>query len=158
MRRRWRERFPHHRIPRKPLVSDPVMHRGTCVAHVLWCMSGAATRGGGKNVPGIPGACATRNFTYLARGPWFNRIGSRFNMLRDNKARIQPIIWTYEIGRAITCLGMHYGELDWLYLTRSLHLLFSAWWRHQMETFPALLDLCAVNYTKASDADFWCFL
>ena len=23
-----------------------------------------------KNVPGIPGACATRNFTYLVRGPW----------------------------------------------------------------------------------------
>ena len=23
----------------------------------------------GKNVPGIPGACTTRNFTYLARGP-----------------------------------------------------------------------------------------
>ena len=22
------------------------------------------------NVPGIPGACATRNFTYLTRGPW----------------------------------------------------------------------------------------
>ena len=22
------------------------------------------------NVPGIPGACATRNFTYLVRGPW----------------------------------------------------------------------------------------
>ena len=28
------------------------------------------TRGGGENVPGIPGACATRKFTYLARGPW----------------------------------------------------------------------------------------
>ena len=27
--------------------------------------------GGGENVPGIPGACATHNFTYLARGPWF---------------------------------------------------------------------------------------
>ena len=25
--------------------------------------------GGGENVPGIPGACATRNFTYLIRGP-----------------------------------------------------------------------------------------
>ena len=25
---------------------------------------------GGENVPGIPGACATRNFTYLVRGPW----------------------------------------------------------------------------------------
>ena len=23
-----------------------------------------------KNVPGIPGACATRNFRYLVRGPW----------------------------------------------------------------------------------------
>ena len=26
--------------------------------------------GGGENVPGIPKACATRNFAYLARGPW----------------------------------------------------------------------------------------
>ena len=26
-----------------------------------------------KNVPGIPGACATGNFTYLVRGPWGNR-------------------------------------------------------------------------------------
>ena len=24
----------------------------------------------GENVPGIPGTCATRSFTYLARGPW----------------------------------------------------------------------------------------
>ena len=23
-----------------------------------------------ENVPGIPGACATRNFTYLVKGPW----------------------------------------------------------------------------------------
>ena len=25
--------------------------------------------GGGGNVPGIPGACATRHFAYLVRGP-----------------------------------------------------------------------------------------
>ena len=25
--------------------------------------------GGGENFPGIPGACATRNFMYLVRGP-----------------------------------------------------------------------------------------
>ena len=31
-------------------------------------MSGSLTRIGGENVPGIPGACATHNFTYLARG------------------------------------------------------------------------------------------
>ena len=70
MRRGCRERFPHHQYQRKPLVSDPGMHHGTCVAHVPWCMSGSLTRDGRKNVPGIPGACATHNFTYLARGPW----------------------------------------------------------------------------------------
>ena len=68
-RRECRERFPRHRLQRKPLVSDPGMHHGTCVTHVPWCMSGSLTRGGGENVPGIPGAwCATRNFTYLVRG------------------------------------------------------------------------------------------
>ena len=52
-----------------------------------------------------------------------------------------------------------------------LYLLFS-WWRHQMEICSALLVLCAGNslvtseftghrcipLTKASDAEFWCFL
>ena len=70
MRRECRERFPRHRLHRKPLVSDPNMHHDTCVTHVPWCMSGSLTCGGGENVPAIPGACATRNFTYLARGPW----------------------------------------------------------------------------------------
>ena len=56
-------------------VNDPDMHHGTCVTPVLWCMSGSLTAvsfevGGGENVPGIPGACATQNFTYLARGPY----------------------------------------------------------------------------------------
>ena len=69
MRRECRERFPRHRRQRKPLIIDPDMHHGTCVTHVPWCMSGSITRGGGENVPGIPGAGATRNFAYLARGP-----------------------------------------------------------------------------------------
>ena len=50
--------FPRRRLQRKPLVSDPGMHHGTCVTHVPWCMSGSLTRGGEENVPGIPGACA----------------------------------------------------------------------------------------------------
>ena len=50
--------FPRRRIQRKTRVSDPGMHHGTCVTHVPWCMSGLLTRGGGENVPGIPGACA----------------------------------------------------------------------------------------------------
>ena len=70
MRRECRGRFPRHRLERKPLVSDPGMHLGTCVTHVPWCMLGSLPRGGGENVPGIPDACATRNITYLARGPW----------------------------------------------------------------------------------------
>ena len=51
--------FPHRRIQMKLLVSDPGMHHGTCVTHVPWCMSGSLTHGGGENVPGIPGTCAS---------------------------------------------------------------------------------------------------
>ena len=65
-----RERFPRHRLQRKPLVSDPCMHHGTCGPHVPWCMSGSLTRGGGENVPGIHRASTTHNFTYLLRGLW----------------------------------------------------------------------------------------
>ena len=59
--------------PRKPLNSDPGMHHGTCVTHVPWCMPESLIHLGRENIPGIPGACATRNFTYLARGlyKWF---------------------------------------------------------------------------------------
>ena len=64
------ETFSRRRLQRKPLLSDPGMHHGTCVTHVPWCMSGSLTWCGGGNVPGIPGACTTRNFTYLARGLW----------------------------------------------------------------------------------------
>ena len=64
MHRECRGRFPRPRLQRKPLVSDPG------VPHVPGCMSGLLTSVGGENVPGITGACATRNFTYLLRGSW----------------------------------------------------------------------------------------
>ena len=69
MCRECRERFPRHRFRRIPLVIDPGLHHGTCVTHVPWCMLGSLACGGGKNVPGIPGACVTRKFTYLVRNP-----------------------------------------------------------------------------------------
>ena len=50
--------FPRRRFQRKPLVSDPGMHHGTCATHVPWCMSGSLTYGDGENAPGIPRACA----------------------------------------------------------------------------------------------------
>ena len=73
MRRECRECFPRHRHQRKPIVSDPGMHHGTCVTHVSWCMSGSLSCGGGENVPGIPSACTTHNLMYLVRGPcgWY---------------------------------------------------------------------------------------
>ena len=63
--------------------NDPDMNHGTCVTHVPWCMSGSLTgdflwsrwRG---NVPGIPSACATRNFVYLLRGPWKTKSNAVF--------------------------------------------------------------------------------
>ena len=47
----------------KETASDPGMHQGT------WCMSGSLAGDSGEKRSGIPGACATRNFTYLVRGP-----------------------------------------------------------------------------------------
>ena len=60
-----------------PRVSDPDMHHGTCVTHVPWCIPGSLTNGflwsrWRENVPGIAGACANRNFTYVVRGPLSN--------------------------------------------------------------------------------------
>ena len=58
-----------------PWVSDPHTHHGTCVTHVSWWMPWSLTNvflwswWRGKRFPCIPGACATHNFTYLARGP-----------------------------------------------------------------------------------------
>ena len=66
MRRECRESLSRHRLQRKSLVSDPGMHHGTCV--------------GGENVPGIRGACTTRNFTYLVRGPLVARDCPNYNL------------------------------------------------------------------------------
>ena len=47
-------------------------------------MSGSLTSGGGKNVPGIPGACATRNFSYLARGPLSEPVFPNWKSISSN--------------------------------------------------------------------------
>ena len=70
MPREYRERFPrHHRLAIR-----------TCITARAWrtCRDACRDRllpvsfyvGGGENVPSIPGACTTRNSTYLVRGPW----------------------------------------------------------------------------------------
>ena len=74
--------FPRRRFQRKPIVSDPGMHHGTCVTHVPWCMSGSLTRGGGENVRGIPGACA----------PAILRIWQEAHMAVENTSMILAVI------------------------------------------------------------------
>ena len=91
LRMRWkcRERFSRHRgsaIPactmarawplfyKKPMgfLSDSGHLRA--VVHVV-IAKWQFPVGGEENVPGIPGACATRNFTYLVKGPCHDGAG-----------------------------------------------------------------------------------
>ena len=59
-----------------------------------------------------------------------------------------------------------YASLDLSELMQNRHHstanTLGSWWRHQMETFSPLLAICAglrwIPHTKASDAEFWCFL
>ena len=62
--------FPRHRLQRKRYLAIPACITAGASRHVPWCISGSLTHGGGENVTSIPGACATRSFTYRARGSW----------------------------------------------------------------------------------------
>ena len=53
-------------------------------------MSGSLIPGGGENVPGIPGACATRNFAYLVRGPSFYLWIDHVQRLESSLNEIMP--------------------------------------------------------------------
>ena len=51
--------------------------------------------GGGESVPGIPGACATRNFAYLVKGPF--RRHKKLNTSYDTNVFSQKLItkWVF---------------------------------------------------------------
>ena len=80
-----------------PRVSNPDIHHDVCMTHVSWCMPGSLTNGClwsqchgvGENVPGIPSACTTRNFTHLVRGSCVEndniiRVISSFKILKES--------------------------------------------------------------------------
>ena len=83
--------FPCHQLQRKPLVSDSGMHHVTCVMHASWCMSESLTSGGRENIPGIPGAWETHNFTYLVRGPWLMCVRSWIPDATNNCLKNLPL-------------------------------------------------------------------
>ena len=107
--------FPAIWLQWKPPVSDHGMHHGTCVTHVPWCMSGSLTGAVGENVPGIPGACATRNFMYLAIGPWWKAIMYMDAVLVEGVCRKTYYIVTVNI---ITTVRFNPGG----------KLIFYHWW------------------------------
>ena len=111
--------FPRDRLQRKPLVSDPNMHHGTCVTHVPWCMSGSLTGGRGENVPGIPGACASAilRIWQEAHGEAIDIINKWNNAIASNKAiwivKKMPVLryvrsslnatWSYDLN-IVSCI------------------------------------------------------
>ena len=107
MRRECREHFPRHQFHWKSLFSDPGMHHGTCITHVLWSMSGSLTRRGGGDVPGIPGACATRNFTYLVGGPWATIIAPSHRGLNKVAHILKTVFSIAFYWMKITCVLIH---------------------------------------------------
>ena len=70
MRREWQEHFPAADSKRNRLLAIPACITARASCKCRDACRGRLTRDNGENVPGIPGAYATRSFTYLARGPW----------------------------------------------------------------------------------------
>ena len=72
MRQECRECFSRHRGLAIPIYNTARAWRTCRDACRDRKLTVSFEIGGGENVRGIPGACVTRNFTYLARGPCSN--------------------------------------------------------------------------------------
>ena len=97
--------------------------------------------------------------------PWINSwINNReAGDLRHHRAHYDVIVMD-AVARTGWAPGVYSFIFHFLITTMQSIIVFS-WWRHQMETFSALLALCAgihrsrwIPRTKASDAELWCFL
>ena len=115
MHRECRERFPRHRIQRKPLVRDPGMHHGTRVTHVPWCMLRLLIHGGGKTFPAFPVHMHIRNFTYMARAPYpcVRHQLPNISLFVDNSART----WYRHISLCRTKYSYCKCGVEWWYKT-----------------------------------------
>ena len=164
-----RECFPSHRLQRKTLVSDPDMHHDTLVTHVTWCMSTSLTHSGGENVPGIPGipgTSAIRDFRYLARGrlwDWWGRSVCSVHRpgWRHQRVPQQHVSAHHSVSNCIIV-----SKNVTVRLMQVSTIVTPKWWRHQMETFSAIVALGVGNslFTgefqsqKPGDTEFLCFL
>ena len=74
MHREFREGFPRHRLQRNRLLAIPACITTRASRTCRDACRDRKTRDGRENVPGIPGACASRNFMHLVRDPLTVRI------------------------------------------------------------------------------------
>ena len=91
-----------------PRVSDSDIYHFTYVTHVPWRMLELEVSfevGRGENVSGIPGACATRNYTYLVRGPrWTHNSWNYHTYIKTISTRIS-------ITTALRTVSIHVNSL-----------------------------------------------
>ena len=91
MRRKCRERFPCHCGLANPTC---ITTRASRTCRDAWRDRWLAISfevGGEENVPSIPSACATHNFSYLVRGPWYcvPFSGSRSSAIHHHDVRVR---------------------------------------------------------------------
>ena len=136
MRRECRERLPRHRGLAIP----------TCIMTRAWhtCRDACRDRlltvsfevGGGENVSGVPGACATRNFAYLVRGPWQGYI-FRITAPVCNPPTTEPRHkWFPEISVSGSLIPYHI-------------------YRNPHHNYIIIRDLCTILYLSTKFILFW---
>ena len=86
--------FPTHRLERKPLVSDPDMHHGTCRdARAVMHVGIACLRWRGKRSRHSR-RMRTSNFTYLVRGPLEWKMYFLFHSLGSLSSALSAAGWS----------------------------------------------------------------
>ena len=84
---------PRRRLQRKPLVSDPGMHHGTCVTHVPWCMSGSFNCGDGETFPAFPAHAHPQICVSGKRPMWGTELRSDFELTKDMWGCLLWVFW-----------------------------------------------------------------
>ena len=91
-----------------------VMHAG--IANQRFPLKSAA----GENVPGIPGACATCNFTYLVRGPCIRCKGTRKRLTFFSMNSLRHLLWIMSDTTKAVAFGDRYDlvrRIWWVIIT-----------------------------------------
>ena len=101
----------------------------------------------GKNYPGIPGACATRNFAYLVRGPWCVIGQITWSQMSDVESRDWPLLTSMDVSLALMSNEQRcdHGSQDWYHIDM---LGLTHWGRDKMAAFSQTISSNAFPWMK----------